>query len=103
MKINSSLFVWIGILVVLIIAEILEIAGVISYQFIVGNIFFFVFAVVIIAFLAIIGAMFVGVLLSKKLYTDNNFTPFEVEMLKMKEDIAELKTMIKESKGGKNE
>lgn len=38
--------------------------------------------------LALIGAIFVGMLLSHKILSSGTFTPFEEEMLKMRQDIS---------------
>ncbi|MGC8581162.1 MAG: hypothetical protein ACP5RS_00105 [Thermoplasmata archaeon] len=98
MKVDSSTFMWIAILVILVVVEILEIGGVISYQLIAGNLMFFVFSVVIIAILAIIGAMFIGILISKRLYNKADLSLFEIEMLRMKKDVEEIKEMLKKNK-----
>jgi hypothetical protein len=44
--------------------------------------------------LALIGAIFVGMMLSHRILTVGAFTPFEEEMLKMREDIKAIKEKI---------
>ncbi len=57
----------------------------------------FVFALVFITIMAIIGAVFLGMFISHRVFSSQGFTAFEEEMLKMKEDIAVMKSMIEDS------
>ncbi|MEW5760835.1 MAG: hypothetical protein AB1779_08730 [Candidatus Thermoplasmatota archaeon] len=69
--------------------------GIIPYE----NIFFFITTVIIgwVAFIiiAIIGGFLTGMFLSHRILSIGAFTPFEEEMLKMREDIKEIKEEIK--------
>ncbi len=56
----------------------------------------FVFALVIISILAIIGAVFLGMFISHRVFSSRDFTAFEEEMLKMKNDIGTIKAMLEE-------
>jgi polyferredoxin len=55
----------------------------------------------VIIVLALIGAIFVGMMLSHRILTVGTFTPFEEEMLKMREDIKAIKEKL--GKMDKNE
>jgi hypothetical protein len=48
----------------------------------------------VIVILALIGAIFVGMMLSHRILTIGAFTPFEEEMLKMREDIKSINTKL---------
>ncbi|MCK4444784.1 MAG: hypothetical protein KAW09_09585, partial [Thermoplasmata archaeon] len=56
--------------------------------------FLFVLALVIIAVLAVIGAAFMGVLISHRIFSVKSFTPFEEEMLQMRKEVKEIKEKI---------
>ncbi len=47
----------------------------------------FVFALVVISIMAIIGAIFLGMFISHRVFSSREFTSFEEEMLEMKNDI----------------
>ena len=51
-----------------------------------------------IIFVAIMGGVFIGMLLGHRLLSSANLTPFEEEMLRMKEDVTEIKDMLREMK-----
>lgn len=77
--------IFIGIPFILIAFNILDIQDIFLYMMggIVG------WSVIIV--LALIGAIFVGMMLSHRILTIGAFTPFEEEMLKMREDIKAIK------------
>jgi len=56
----------------------------------------FVFGLVIISILAIIGAVFLGMYISHRVFSRREFTAFEEEMLKMKEDVEKIKEKLEE-------
>lgn len=88
----SSGLVFGGILILLILT------GVISFQDIFTRFIVFVFSLVIISILAIIGAVFIGMFISHRIFSSREFTTFEEEMLKMKSDVNELKEMVEDLK-----
>lgn len=63
----------------------------------------FVFTLVIITVLAVIGAVFIGMLISHRVFSSRQFTTFEEEMLKMKEDLNDIKETLDEMKEEKDE
>ncbi|MBS3781053.1 MAG: hypothetical protein KGY66_01685 [Candidatus Thermoplasmatota archaeon] len=68
----------------------------IQFEEIFYNFYAFVFGLVIISFLAIIGAMFVGMFISHRIFSSREFTGFEEEMLKMRRDVEDIKEKIDE-------
>lgn len=81
-----------GVLVILVLT------GYISIEEIYTRFIVFVFSLVIISILAIIGAVFIGMFISHRVFSSRQFTTFEEEMLKMKSDVNEMKEMIQELK-----
>jgi len=57
---------------------------------------------IILIVLALIGAIFIGMFLSHRILTVGTFTPFEEEMLKMREDIIEINRKLDSLIGQKN-
>ena len=77
------LAVWIGILM-----------GLITPGDLVGSFLVFLFALVVIAILSIIGAVFVGMWISHRVLSGQGFTPFEEEMLRMRQEVKDLKERV---------
>jgi hypothetical protein len=78
----------------LMVVLVAQMTDVISFGDIIANFFLFLVVLVVIAILAIIGAMFVGVFISHRIFSVKAFTPFEEEMLKMREEVAEIKEAV---------
>jgi len=70
------------------------IVGWIQFQDILINFVAFVFGLVIISFLAVVGAMFIGMFISHRIFSSREFTNFEEEMLKMRRDVEDIKKKI---------
>jgi hypothetical protein len=79
--------IFIAVAVIIVIPWIMDITGIVDIE----SIFFWVMGTLVgwtvIIVLALIGAIFIGMLLSHRILTVGAFTPFEEEMLKMSEDI----------------
>ena len=73
------------------------ISGIIPFRDIFTSFYTFVFLLVFISILAIIGALFVGIFVSHRVFSSRQFTAFEEEMLKMKEDVEYIKENLEES------
>ncbi len=84
--------IFVGVIVILILT------GYISFEEIFTRFIVFVFSLVIISILAIIGAVFIGMFISHRVFSSRQFTTFEEEMLKMKSDVNEMREMIEELK-----
>jgi hypothetical protein len=89
------LVLWLLIVGVLGAVEIAIVMGLINPNPL-GSIFATVFALTIISILAIIGAVFVGMFASHRILSTTGFTPFEQEMLRMREDLRELHEKVGE-------
>jgi len=87
---------WLVLVVALLSIFIAEITRTIRLTDIVSYFFLFVLALVIIAVLAVIGAAFMGVLISHRIFSVKSFTPFEEEMLQMRREVKEIKKKIDE-------
>jgi hypothetical protein len=97
-KTPPSYILWFIVLlvigVVLIVPWTLDIFGILDFN----EIFLWVMGTLVgwtvIIVLALIGAIFVGMLLSHRILSIGAFTPFEEEMLKMSEDIKAIKKKL---------
>jgi uncharacterized membrane protein (UPF0182 family) len=107
-KTPPSYILWFIVLlvigVVIIVPWMLDIFGIVDFD----EIFIWVMGTLIgwtvIIVLALIGAIFVGMLLSHRILSIGAFTPFEEEMLKMSEDIKAIKKKLdKMDKDGKED
>lgn len=54
----------------------------------------FIFALVFTNILALVGAIFIGIYISTRLRSPTAFTPFEEEMLKMRQELTQLKGQV---------
>ncbi len=71
--------IWVGVLL-----------GYLTPGDVVGSFLGLVFALVVISVLAIIGAVFLGMVISHRIMSGQGFTPFEEEMLKMRQEVRDL-------------
>jgi amino acid permease len=97
--------IYIFLLIVLIIIAswiIGSITGLIPIEDILLNFIGFVSMLVTITMLAVVGAIFLGMYLSHRILTKKGFTPFEISMLEMHEDIKELKHRLIKLENGIN-
>lgn len=85
-KVPLTLKMW-----VILFCIIIFLLALFFYPDITEDTFFFIKAVIlawiVLIVLALIGAIFVGMFLSHRILSIGGFTPFEEEMLKMREDI----------------
>ena len=104
MKASRAILVWSAAVVVLLFAEVAELTHVFTLplQSAIGNLIAFIFALVFITILALVGALFIGIYISQRMQSPGGFTPFEEEMLKMRalverlsEEVAELRRSSK--------
>jgi hypothetical protein len=87
---------WVGVIAVLLAVELTELTHVftIPISSAVLSPLPFVFSLVFITLLALVGAVFVGFYLSSQVYSARGFTPFEQEMLKMRRDVSEVREEV---------
>ncbi|HTW55200.1 MAG TPA: hypothetical protein VMG36_01975 [Thermoplasmata archaeon] len=58
-------------------------------------------ALVFTTLLAVVGAIFVGLYISHRILAPTGFTPFEQEMLQMRQDVEEIRSTLQELRGGR--
>ncbi len=90
---------WLIVVLVLFAIFVAEITKTIRLTDVISYFFLFVLALVIIAVLAVIGAAFLGVLISHRIFSAKSFTPFEEEMLQMRKEVKEIKEKIERMSG----
>jgi hypothetical protein len=83
---------WLLIAGVLLAVEVGLVLGLITP----GSFLGFIFAITIISVLSIVGAVFVGMFVSHRILSTAGFTPFEQEMLRMRQDLHELTEKVAE-------
>ncbi|HEY6238254.1 MAG TPA: hypothetical protein VIZ68_03610 [Thermoplasmata archaeon] len=98
---RAILVFWISVILVLLFVEFAEITRLFTLpvQSALGNLLSFIFALVFTTFLALVGAIFIGIYISHRLQAPGEFTPFEEEMLKMRSDVQSLRADVAELKG----
>ncbi|MGQ0798064.1 MAG: hypothetical protein ACT4OI_09435 [Methanobacteriota archaeon] len=87
-----------GLLVigVLVVIEGSILVGLLRIENLIGFFFVFVYGLVVIAVLAIVGAVFFGMYVSHRILSTQAFTPFEEEMLRMREDVKRMAERLDE-------
>lgn len=93
-KISLGVAIWIVVVAALIVFEILLVTGVVKVTQITANFYLFMFSLVVVSLLAIIGAIFLGMTIAHRLMDSKEFTPFEEEMLSMKEQINKMEKAL---------
>jgi hypothetical protein len=95
---NRWTLFWIAVIALLVVLELAEITRL--FRVPLGLAYLspvtFIFSLVLITILALVGAVFVGFYLSSQVYSARGFTPFEQEMLRMREDVSELRRELQE-------
>ena len=90
------LILWVAIVVVLLVVELAEITQLFTLPIdsVVGNPIAFVFVLAFTTVLALVGAIFIGLYIAQRWLSATDFTPFEVEMLKMRDQLSELQQSV---------
>lgn len=100
MRTYKWIIIGIGVFVALVITASAQIIFKFTYQDVLySNFWAFIFSLIAIAILSIVGSIFVGMYISIRYFSARNFTPFEEEMLKMRKDIIEIKTKLNRYEG----
>ncbi len=97
MRVSKWTLSWLVIVLILVVVWGSMLAGLIRLADIVLNFFLIIFSLVVIAILAIIGAVFVGIFVSHRILSAQGFTPFEREMLEMREDVKKIRDRLEET------
>jgi len=95
MRISRWVLFWLLIMGVLVSIEVGIITGLVTPDPI-GSFLGFIFALTVISVLSIVGAVFVGMFVSHRILSTKGFTPFEQEMLRMRQEIRELNERVTE-------
>ncbi len=90
MRVSRWTLLWLLVVGVLVVIWVGVLLGWITPGNLVTSFLGFVFALVVIAILAIIGAVFLGMVISHRIMSGAAFTPFEEEMLKMRQEVRDL-------------
>ncbi|HYS99487.1 MAG TPA: hypothetical protein VEO20_02370 [Thermoplasmata archaeon] len=96
MRISRWTLLWILVVGVLVAVEIGVVTGFITPGNIIGSFLTFVFALMLISVLSIVGAVFLGMFVSHRVLSTQGFTPFEQEMLRMRQEIRELTDRVEQ-------
>ena len=94
MRLSRWTLLWLLIVAVLLAIWIGILVGWITPGNLITYFYVFVYAVVFVAILAIIGAVFLGTVISHRIMASQGFTPFEEEMLKMRQEVRELRDRL---------
>ncbi len=86
MRVSRWILLWAAVILTLVIIEVAQVLGILRFSDIITNFFLLLLVMVVIAILAAIGAGFLGVIITHRMFTAREFTPFEEEMLKMREE-----------------
>ncbi|HEV2316313.1 MAG TPA: hypothetical protein VGV89_01895 [Thermoplasmata archaeon] len=99
---NRWTLFWVAVIAVLVVLELAEITHLFRVPLELAYLspLTFIFSLVLITILALVGAVFVGFYLSSQVYSARGFTPFEQEMLRMREEVSELRRELRERPDG---
>lgn len=92
MKISRAIILWLVVIVALLLLEVAQVTHLFTLGFasILGNVVSFVFALLLVTILALVGAIFVGIFIAHRILSPQGFSPFEEEMLKMRQEVQDL-------------
>ncbi len=102
MRANWWTILWIVVVASLLIVFVLQISGVLTLADLAANPVLFLVAFVIVAVLSAVGAMFIGVFVTHRIFASSEFTPFEEEMLRMREEVRQIRERLEEIAGEGN-
>ena len=102
MRLNWWTILWIVVVASLLIVFVLQITGVLTLADLAANPVLFLVAFVIVAVLSAVGAMFIGVFVTHRIFASSEFTPFEEEMLRMREEVRQIRERLEEIAGEGN-
>ncbi len=93
MKPSRAIVFWTLVIAVLVILELAEVFKffTLGYVAVLENPLAFIFSIVLITILALVGAVFIGIYIAHRILSPQGFTPFEEEMLHMREDVTKLR------------
>jgi hypothetical protein len=89
-RLSRWVLIWILIVGVLVAIEVGVVTGRLTPGDLIGSFFILLLAVMVVSILSIIGAVFVGMFVSQRILSTKGFTPFEQEMLRMRQELRDL-------------
>lgn len=97
MRVGRWTLFWVLVIALLVLVELAEITRLFTLPLAIAFLdpYTFLFSLVLITILALVGAVFVGFYLSSRIYSSRGFTPFEQEMLHMREEVGELRRELR--------
>jgi len=90
MRFSRWMILWLGIVAVLVAIEIGVLTGFITPAGLISQFLTLIVGLVVISVFAFVGAIFLGIFVSHRILSGKGFTPFEQEMLRMRQDLREL-------------
>ncbi|MFQ5552683.1 MAG: hypothetical protein ACE5EW_03075 [Thermoplasmata archaeon] len=102
MRLNWWTVLWIIAVAALLVLFVLQLSGIITLADLAADPILFLVAFVIVAVLSAVGAMFIGVFVTHRIFASSEFTPFEQEMLHMREEVREIRERLEEISGDGN-
>ncbi len=102
MRPNWWTILWIIVVTALLVVFVLQLSGVLTLADLAANPILFLVAFVTVAVLSAVGAMFIGVFITHRIFASSEFTPFEKEMLRMREEVREIRERLEEMGGEGN-
>ncbi len=94
MRVSRWTLLWLLIVGVLVVIWAGVYIGWINPGNLAVSFFLIVLGLVVVAVLALIGAVFLGMVISHRIMAGQAFTPFEEEMLKMRQEVRELRDRV---------
>ena len=97
MRVARWALFWVAVIAILVLVEVAEITRLFTLPLSIAYLspYTFIFSLVLITILALVGAVFVGFYLSSRIYSARGFTPFEQEMLRMRQEVSELRDELR--------
>src|SRR5438309_11357755 len=90
MRFSRWMILWLGIVAVLVAIEIGVLTGFITPAGLISQFLTLIVGLVVISVFAFVGAIFLGIFVSHRILSGKGFTPFEQEMLRMRQEIRDL-------------
>lgn len=96
MNLSRWTLLWILVVGVLIAIEVGVVTGALDPYNLGAQVYAILLALAFIGILAFVGATFLGIYVSHRILAVQEFTPFEQEMLRMREDVRQLRQRVDE-------
>jgi len=100
---RAVLVIWTVVLIALVVLELAEVTHLFTFPIsvVLADPVSLVVSLVFTEIVAIIGAMFIGIYFSTRLLNPRGFSPFEEEMLRMRSELREIRSVLEEQRSGR--